>query len=89
MPRNAPSIVECFPHDRNRVIELQARDAAVVELCQDYERVIGALDSPGAKESDLPEQARQDRQYLLVLKQELEQEMAQRLAGVGKTLIES
>ncbi|HID29114.1 MAG TPA: hypothetical protein EYP19_03820 [Desulfobacterales bacterium] len=78
---NEPShlILERFPGERQQIIDLCTRNSAVSELCEDYETIINALIEAGADSGKRPESGETSLNDLFVLKQELEQELMDRL----------
>ena len=74
-----PRFVERFPEHRGSIVELRFRDAAVNELCHDYDDVVNALEGATSESSAYrPGESIDD---LRRLKQELEQELLRRLSG--------
>ena len=72
-------IIERFPGERQQIIDLCARNSAVSELCEDYETIINFLIEAGADPGKNPESGGTSLNDLFVLKQELEQELMDRL----------
>ncbi len=70
-----PGIVEQFPSFRKRILELCATDAAVCELCEDYDEVLNAL-SEISGETHVESKSVNE---LKELKRILEQELQERL----------
>jgi hypothetical protein len=84
MSQVEPRIVERFPAHRDRILRKCFQDAAVAELCRDYDCLIETLES--AKPRHGTAQASDIRQELQELVNALEQELLDRLgpeAGKG------
>ena len=81
-----PRIIDHFPGERQRIIDLCCSDMAASELCEDYEKVIDALTEAGVDLDVDSEQAPRTSSLhdLFILKQELEQELLDRLARQQK-----
>ena len=74
-----PRIIDRFPGKRQRIIDLCSRDMAVSELCEDYEKLIDTLIKSGVDLDNQPASVAQSLHDLFILKQELEQELLDRL----------
>ncbi len=74
-----PRIINHFPAHRQRIIDLCVSNKTVRELCEDYEKLIDALAETGVElnNEQMPESS--SLHDLFVLKQELEQELLDRL----------
>jgi len=73
-----PSIVDKFPADRERILDLCATDMAVSELCEDYDELMKALREIARDVQD--ESAHmQSLNELKTLRRALEQELQERL----------
>ena len=80
-----PRIIDRFPSKRQRIIDLCSRDMAVSELCEDYEKLIDTLIKSGVDLDNQPASEAQSLHDLFILKQELEQELLDRLRRQQKT----
>ena len=74
-----PRIIDRFPGKRQRIIDLCSRDMAVSELCEDYEKLIDTLIKSGVDLDNQPDSEAPSLHDLFILKQELEQELLDRL----------
>ena len=73
-----PSIVDKFPADRERILELCVTDVAVGELCEDYDEVVKALREIARDVQDKNAHM-QSLNELKTLRRALEQELQERL----------
>jgi hypothetical protein len=78
MSQIEPRIVERFPGYRDRILRKCFQDAAVAELCRDYDCLIEALEAAKSQQG-VASQASDIRQDLLELANALEQELLDRL----------
>jgi len=78
MSQVEPRIVERFPVHRERILRKCFQDAAVAELCRDYDCLIEVLEA-GPPRQGTASQASDTRQELLQLAAALEQELLGRL----------
>ncbi len=83
MSQVEPRITARFPEYREQILRARFRDVRVDELCRDYDAVLEALEAEGADEAAARHRAR-NRQQLLQLVRELEQEMLERLASAER-----
>ena len=89
MSQIEPRIVERFPSHRDRILRKCFQDAAVAELCRDYDCLIETLESAKPRPGTTG-QAHDTRQDLLELAKALEQELLDRLgAEPGEGLSEA
>ena len=74
-----PRIVERLPSHRERILRACFRDAAVAELCRDYDAVLTAIEAEqsGADSNTRTERRKRDLQDLMC---NLEKELLDRLA---------
>ena len=78
-----PRIVERFPSHRERILRAQFRDAAVAELCRDYDTLVEALeDEVMAKRIVEPSHSHQVE--LRTLMEDLEKELFERMSRIDK-----
>lgn len=73
-----PRIVERFPVHRERILRKCFQDAAVAELCRDYDCLIEVLEAAKPRQGTTG-QAIDTRQEFLELAKALEQELLERL----------
>ena len=73
-----PSIVDKFPADRERILELCATDTAMGELCEDYDEILKALREI-ARDVQNERAHMQSLNELETLRRALEQELQERL----------
>ena len=73
-----PHIVDRFPGHRDRILRKCFQDAAVAELCRDYDCLIEALEAAKNRQGTTSH-ANDVRQELLELANTLEQELLGRL----------
>jgi len=78
MSQVAPRIVERFPAHRERILRKCFQDAAVAELCRDYDCLLETLEAAKLRQ-DTASQASDIRQDLQELATALEQELLDRL----------
>lgn len=78
MSQLEPHIVERFPGYRDRILRKCFQDAAVAELCRDYDCLIEALEAEKPRQGKIG-QANDVRQELLQLANALEQELLDRI----------
>lgn len=71
-----PRIVERFPDYRERILRKCFQDAAVAELCRDYDCLIETLDAEKARQGTATSDLHED---LLELVNALEEELMDRL----------
>lgn len=89
MTQVEPRIVERFPDHRERILHKYFQDAAVAELCRDYDCLIETLEAAKSRQG-AASQAGDIRQELLELAGALEQELLDRLgAETGEGLSEA
>ncbi len=75
-----PRIVERFPKYRSRVLNALPRDGTMAELCDDYDKVVAALEIEEIPTGRGHEKSQETYQELVRLKRELEYEFLERLA---------
>jgi len=78
MSQIEPRIVERFPVYRERILRKCFQDAAVAELCRDYDCLIETIEAANPRQG-AASQAGDVRQDLLELVNALEQELLDRL----------
>ena len=74
-----PHIIDHFPSHCQRIIDLCVSNKPIRELCEDYEKLIDTLIESGVYLDNLPASEASSLHDLLILKQELEQELLDRL----------
>ncbi|HBH34981.1 MAG TPA: hypothetical protein DDW45_00790 [Gammaproteobacteria bacterium] len=81
-----PRIIAQFPGERQRIIDLCTGNTSARELCEDYEKLIDTLVEAGVDPNgeQMPESS--SLHDLFILKQELEQELLDRLRRQRKIL---
>jgi hypothetical protein len=80
MSQLEPHIVDRFPGHRDRILRKCFQDAAVAELCRDYDCLIEALEAEKPWQNTTS-QASETREELLQLAKALEQELLDRLGA--------
>lgn len=80
-----PRIIDQFPGERQQIFDLCTGNTLVRELCEDYEKLIDTLVKAGVDPNgeQMPESS--SLHDLFILKQELEQELLDRLRRQCKT----
>lgn len=79
-----PRIVERFPKYRSHVLNALPRDGVMAELCEDYDKVVEALETEEIRSGKGEGKSRETYRELVRLKRELEYELLERLATSGK-----
>ena len=80
MTRGFPRLLKRFPASCDDFRRWRFRDTFLDELCNDYERILGALDSQG-RPANVADSADNSRQELQALARKLEHEFLERLAN--------
>lgn len=73
-------IVERFPKYRSHLLNALGRDGVMAELCEDYDKVVVALEIEETRTGKGVEKSRETYRELMRLKRELEYELLERLA---------
>ena len=72
-----PRIVERFPKYGSRVLNALPRDGAMAELCEDYDKIVDALETEETCTAKEGEKSHEAYRELVRLKRELEFELGE------------
>jgi len=76
-----PRIVERFPSHREQILRARFRDAAIAELCRDYDTLVEALEEE-AMTKKIAEPTNTHQGELRSLMEDLEKELFERMSRI-------